>query len=336
MADNFHFVPRSVSHKPSKTGKISRRKPRVGQTTSTEVRGTSLSPLGSNGIENLRKTEEETLENNSGSFASLVGEGHRDEYDGDSTDIVYFSKNQRWPVEGEPICVVCGRYGEFICDETDADVCSKECKAKNLHSTDSRRSAQKQEGESSPAVDSSDERSKTEQISAKTIAAKCQEERTLGNISLASQETGIYKYTVHPQIASLTEDQVNDLRSCMEISIKGDNVERPVMEFAHCNLSEQLCENLKASGYVTPTPVQMQVLPVALAGRDLLVCAQTGSGKTAAFLVPMITRIYYYIGRYCYIYMLKNCQNNEKWLDANAIKSLCHYNQNLIVMKNIT
>ena len=316
MADNFHFVPRSVSHKPSKTGKISRRKPRVGETTSTEVRGTSLSPLGRHGIENLRKIEEETWENNSGSFASLVGEGNRDEYDGDSTDIVYFSKNQRWPVEGEPICAVCGRYGEFICDETDADVCSKECKAKNLNS---RRSAQKQEGESLPAVDSNDERSKTEQISAKTIAAKSQEERTLGNISLASQETGIYKYTVHPQIASLTEDQVNDLRSCMEISIKGDNVEKPVMEFAHCDLSEQLYENLKASGYVTPTPVQMQVLPVALAGRDLLVCAQTGSGKTAAFLVPMITRIYYNIGRY-YLYTLKNYQNSEKFVISSGIK----------------
>lgn len=46
--------------------------------------------------------------------------------------IVSYSKNQRWPQEGEPICVICGRYGEYICDKTEADVCSLECKARNL------------------------------------------------------------------------------------------------------------------------------------------------------------------------------------------------------------
>nr|2YQP_A Chain A, Probable ATP-dependent RNA helicase DDX59 [Homo sapiens] len=43
-----------------------------------------------------------------------------------------FSKTQRWAEPGEPICVVCGRYGEYICDKTDEDVCSLECKAKHL------------------------------------------------------------------------------------------------------------------------------------------------------------------------------------------------------------
>jgi ATP-dependent RNA helicase DDX5/DBP2 len=40
--------------------------------------------------------------------------------------------------------------------------------------------------------------------------------------------------------------------------------------------------------YSTPTPIQAQAMPVALSGRDLLGCAETGSGKTAAFSIPMI------------------------------------------------
>ena len=50
-------------------------------------------------------------------------------------DIVLLSKDQRWPVVGlgEPVCVVCGRYGAYIVDETDRDVCSMECKRLHLN-----------------------------------------------------------------------------------------------------------------------------------------------------------------------------------------------------------
>lgn len=47
--------------------------------------------------------------------------------------VVSFCKNQRWPVTGEPVCIVCGRYGAYIVDQTDEDVCSLECKARRLH-----------------------------------------------------------------------------------------------------------------------------------------------------------------------------------------------------------
>lgn len=47
-------------------------------------------------------------------------------------DIVVHSVDQRWPAEGEAVCVVCGRYGAYIVDQTDKDVCSLECKEKHL------------------------------------------------------------------------------------------------------------------------------------------------------------------------------------------------------------
>ena len=58
--------------------------------------------------------------------------------------------------------------------------------------------------------------------------------------------------------------------------------------FAALNLSHQLLRTLAAEGYTSPTPIQAQAIPPILDGHDLLGCAQTGTGKTAAFLLPLI------------------------------------------------
>lgn len=65
----------------------------------------------------------------SNNITNVVGESN--EFDEDP--IVCYSKQQRWAEPGEPVCVVCGRYGEYIVDRTDHDVCSLECKARHLH-----------------------------------------------------------------------------------------------------------------------------------------------------------------------------------------------------------
>ncbi|MEJ0096004.1 MAG: DEAD/DEAH box helicase [Methylocella sp.] len=63
------------------------------------------------------------------------------------------------------------------------------------------------------------------------------------------------------------------------------------MTFNDLGLSEKVLQAVEASGYTTPTPIQAQAIPHALAGRDILGIAQTGTGKTAAFTLPMLSRL---------------------------------------------
>jgi ATP-dependent RNA helicase RhlE len=63
------------------------------------------------------------------------------------------------------------------------------------------------------------------------------------------------------------------------------------MSFSDLGLSASLCTPLVQKGYIQPTPVQLQAIPIVLRGSDLLARAQTGTGKTAAFGLPMIERL---------------------------------------------
>lgn len=63
------------------------------------------------------------------------------------------------------------------------------------------------------------------------------------------------------------------------------------MKFTEFGFDERLLEGIEASGYSDATPVQEQVMPLVLAGKDVIASAQTGTGKTAAFLLPLINNI---------------------------------------------
>ncbi|MFM9195105.1 MAG: DEAD/DEAH box helicase, partial [Planctomycetia bacterium] len=65
----------------------------------------------------------------------------------------------------------------------------------------------------------------------------------------------------------------------------------PASGFADLGLSAPLLQALADEGYTTPTPIQTKAIPHVLAGRDLFGCAQTGTGKTAAFALPLIDRM---------------------------------------------
>ena len=63
------------------------------------------------------------------------------------------------------------------------------------------------------------------------------------------------------------------------------------MKFTEFNFDSRLLEGIEASGYEDATPVQDQVIPLVLEGKDVIASAQTGTGKTAAFLLPLINNI---------------------------------------------
>ena len=63
------------------------------------------------------------------------------------------------------------------------------------------------------------------------------------------------------------------------------------MSFAELKLSESILKAIAACGYTEPTPIQARAIPEALLGRDLIASAQTGTGKTAAFMLPALERL---------------------------------------------
>jgi len=63
------------------------------------------------------------------------------------------------------------------------------------------------------------------------------------------------------------------------------------MTFSHLGLSPKVLSAVESAGFETPTPIQVKAIPAAVAGRDVLGIAQTGTGKTASFVLPMLTRL---------------------------------------------
>jgi len=63
------------------------------------------------------------------------------------------------------------------------------------------------------------------------------------------------------------------------------------MPFASLGLAPQVVKGVRAAGYVDPTPIQRKAIPIVLEGKDLIGAAQTGTGKTAAFVLPILTRL---------------------------------------------
>uniref|UniRef100_A0ACD5Z5D5 Uncharacterized protein n=1 Tax=Avena sativa TaxID=4498 RepID=A0ACD5Z5D5_AVESA len=163
---------------------------------------------------------------------------------------------QREALPGEPRCIICGRYGEYICDQTDDDVCSVECKTALLA-----------------------------RIAAKTKTLAKTPVRV--NVPFGD-ESFCVRDNNFPDVPSLHASQIASLRNKLDICVKGDAIPDPVMCFSSCGLPEKLVHNLETAGYIMPTPVQMQVIPASISNRSLLVSADTGSGKTASFLVPII------------------------------------------------
>ena len=79
-------------------------------------------------------------------------------------------------------------------------------------------------------------------------------------------------------------------KSSVETALVEENLFVPTHAFSDFMVSDQLKKNIVLRGYLNPTPIQDQVIPLILAGRDVVGVANTGTGKTAAFLIPLIDK----------------------------------------------
>ncbi|KAF1355202.1 P-loop containing nucleoside triphosphate hydrolase protein [Delphinella strobiligena] len=76
------------------------------------------------------------------------------------------------------------------------------------------------------------------------------------------------------------------------VEASGQGVPEPVTTFTNPPLDDHLIANIEMSGYKVPTPVQKYSIPIVMGGRDLMACAQTGSGKTGGFLFPILSQAF--------------------------------------------
>lgn len=76
------------------------------------------------------------------------------------------------------------------------------------------------------------------------------------------------------------------------VEASGHDVPEPVLEFLNPPLDDHLISNIGMARYKIPTPVQKYSIPIVMGGRDLMACAQTGSGKTGGFLFPILSQAF--------------------------------------------
>ena len=98
-------------------------------------------------------------------------------------------------------------------------------------------------------------------------------------------------YAEASDVSGLSEEEVAVRRRSLNLRCSGFDVPRPISRFEQAGLSRELMAAVRKHGYDQPTPIQCQALPVALSGRDMIGIAATGSGKTAAFVLPMLTHV---------------------------------------------
>ena len=98
-------------------------------------------------------------------------------------------------------------------------------------------------------------------------------------------------YEPPPEIAALNIQEVTEKRRSLGVRVSGYGVPGPVDSFSQCGFDSLLEKSILKAGYAVPTAIQAQALPVILSGRDVLGVAKTGSGKTAAFVLPLIVHV---------------------------------------------
>lgn len=92
---------------------------------------------------------------------------------------------------------------------------------------------------------------------------------------------------------SIKEAFIKYKNSSLLLQVTGENPPRAIESFETANLRNYVLNNILKSGYKKPTPIQKHAIPIIMNGRDLMGCAQTGSGKTVSVSFMIILKISY-------------------------------------------
>jgi len=110
-----------------------------------------------------------------------------------------------------------------------------------------------------------------------------------GKIKKSEKKKSKKKKKTKEKIKETYREQMNQFRNSHNIHVNGTDIPEPLNDWSKLvekfSVSEKVVANIP---FTSPTPIQMQAIPLLLEGRELLACAPTGSGKTAAFLLPII------------------------------------------------
>lgn len=122
-------------------------------------------------------------------------------------------------------------------------------------------------------------------------------ERQLNGLSLKNEPEEVetlkpfIKNFYKPSSQELTRNEVENYRADNEITVTGTNIPVPNQRFEDNNFPDYVMEVLRKQGFSVPTTIQSQAWPIALSGRDLVGIAQTGTGKTLAYIIPATIHI---------------------------------------------
>uniref|UniRef100_A0A1L8DJ02 RNA helicase n=1 Tax=Nyssomyia neivai TaxID=330878 RepID=A0A1L8DJ02_9DIPT len=135
-------------------------------------------------------------------------------------------------------------------------------------------------------------------FASRTACFGCQEEKPAHLVSVTDEKPK--EFYIPPELPTdeneIFSSKINQGVNFGEfqkipVKVSGENLPTPINDFPSSGLREFLLTNVEKSGYTVPTPIQKHSIPVIMSGRDLMGCAQTGSGKTAAFLLPIINAL---------------------------------------------
>lgn len=99
------------------------------------------------------------------------------------------------------------------------------------------------------------------------------------------------RHWTEKELDAMQERDWRIFREDFNISTKGGNVPRPIRSWEESSIHPTILEIVKKLNYTDPSPIQRQAIPIGLQNRDIIGVAETGSGKTAAFLIPLLTWI---------------------------------------------